>query len=240
MVYWVNRSDNKAVTKEKIEPVTNKMATNKPNGGLWCDRDGVYGWERYCRQTEYMNRQLGQTAKIVVSDSARVLKIDSKESFDEFATKYKRSPEELPNAIKHTNRINFEKAAKDYDIIEFRAAENKEVLDAYSYCVCDSAFIMNKNVIVGIDNDRYTPARVDDFLYDLDYLHIDRFSHDDSILNPQVEVVDNNYSQLIDNDEKVPNNETITDESVEELLSNLTFKGNYVDFSDEYYSEHDL
>lgn len=140
------RMTDPVISKDKIDDIKNQENGAKPLGGLWgCNSEApdYSTWKYWCMQNQpdwYSEKSFEVTLK----EDARVLVVESLEDIEDILIKSETG--NLRDA-----RIDWEKAAKKYDIIDFRWDDFFELSYIIPNLDCDSCILLNKDVIEQIE-----------------------------------------------------------------------------------------
>ena len=100
---------------DELKPIKNRRYCGKPDGGLWGSPvDSNWGWKDWCESEDfYKHSGLEKGFTWTLSDSARILVLDSIESYQSLKWNYKISYSDMVSM----ETLNFERISQDYDAI---------------------------------------------------------------------------------------------------------------------------
>ena len=127
--------------KDKFKGIENIQFFNKPNGGLWaCEVGTKFGWKEFCEleQLDWVN--LSDSFEFELTPEARVLRLHTLDDYIEFRSKYAVNDIGIKIALGY----DFEKIAKEYDVIDFKIGELYMAL--YGWDV-DSILVLNPDIV---------------------------------------------------------------------------------------------
>ena len=129
-----------------FQPIQNRLHTNKPYGGLWASAvDAKFGWKKWCKDAEF-DFCFTSSFRFHLHPNARVYVVDSSEKAKRMPQREK-SARELGIEITFPVLPDFERIAKDYDVIDFRISDDRSLYHTLYGWDCDSVLILNPNVI---------------------------------------------------------------------------------------------
>lgn len=127
--------------KSKFKSIENIQFFNKPSGGLWgCEVGTKFGWKEFCELENIDWVNLSDSFEFELTPEARVLRLHNLDDYVEFRSKYAIND----IGIKLTLGYDFERIAKEYDVIDFKVGELYMTL--YGWDV-DSIVVLNPDVI---------------------------------------------------------------------------------------------
>lgn len=130
--------------KSAFEPIKNIPMLTKPNGGFWaCKDDAEASWKEYCDEATTISIDENNFFCFVLSDDAKVLKIDSYEILEGLP--------QFKNSLRSVSQwvfLDFEKLSLEYDAIEVLISEDHAIYDALYGWDVDSILIMNPDIII--------------------------------------------------------------------------------------------
>lgn len=126
---------------------------NKPDGGLWASPvDAERGWHLWCKRESFLTNRLKKSFRFGLSPDARILEltpenvwelpVDSAllKRFGEFCRDR--------NGLGTVHGIDFEKLAKDYDVLVCSISKYPDLYMLLYGWDCDCILVLNKEVIV--------------------------------------------------------------------------------------------
>lgn len=127
--------------KSKFKSIENIQFFNKPNGGLWACAVGTkFGWKEFCELENIYWVNLSDSFEFELTPEARVLRLHNLDDYVEFRSKYAINDIGIKLALGY----DFERIAKEYDVIDFKVGELYMAL----YCWdVDSIVVLNPDVI---------------------------------------------------------------------------------------------
>lgn len=126
---------------KKFKPIENIRFFNKPRGGLWgCESTSKFSWKDFAKSE--MDTDISTYFKFRIKSNAKVLKLHTQDDFNKFHSIY-RSSGDTP--LKMLVAYDFERVAKDYDVIDFKVKELYYQLYGWDL---DSILVLNPNVII--------------------------------------------------------------------------------------------
>lgn len=142
--YICNEAKTGKIVKEKINPIKNSYLT-KPTGGLWCCRENTpegFSWEDWCESNcpEWIS---DERSIITLKENARILVINSDKVWESL-------PKRENQDYEIFQKVDFEKLAQDYDVLDFRLSEFWDLYDLMYGIDCDSCLIMHPECIENI------------------------------------------------------------------------------------------
>lgn len=127
--------------KSKFKVIENIQFFNKPNGGLWgCEVGTKFGWKEFCELENIDWVNLSDSFEFELTPEARVLRLHNLDDYVEFRSKYAINDIGIKLALGY----DFERIAKEYDVIDFKVGELYMTL--YGWDV-DSIVVLNPDVI---------------------------------------------------------------------------------------------
>lgn len=127
--------------KSKFKVIENIQFFNKPNGGLWgCEVGTKFGWKEFCELENIDWVNLSDSFEFELTPEARVLRLHNLDDYVEFRSKYAINDIGIKLALGY----DFERIAKEYDVIDFKVGELYMAL--YGWDV-DSIIVLNPDVI---------------------------------------------------------------------------------------------
>lgn len=127
--------------KSKFKVIENIQFFNKPNGGLWgCEVGTKFGWKEFCELENIDWVNLSDSFEFELTPEARVLRLHNLDDYVEFRSKYAINDIGIKLALGY----DFERIAKEYDVIDFKVGELYMAL--YGWDV-DSIVVLNPDVI---------------------------------------------------------------------------------------------
>ena len=127
--------------KSKFKSIENIQFFNKPNGGLWgCEVGTKFGWKEFCELENIDWVNLSDSFEFELTPEARVLRLHNLDDYVEFRSKYAINDIGIKLALGY----DFERIAKEYDVIDFKVGELYMAL--YGWDV-DSIVVLNPDVI---------------------------------------------------------------------------------------------
>lgn len=127
--------------KSKFKVIENIQFFNKPNGGLWgCEVGTKFGWKEFCELENIDWVNLSDSFEFELTPEARVLRLHNLDDYLEFRSKYAINDIGIKLALGY----DFERIAKEYDVIDFKVGELYMAL--YGWDV-DSIVVLNPDVI---------------------------------------------------------------------------------------------
>ena len=127
--------------KSKFKSIENIQFFNKPNGGLWgCEVGTKFGWKEFCELENIDWVNLSDSFEFELTTEARVLRLHNLDDYVEFRSKYAINDIGIKLALGY----DFERIAKEYDVIDFKVGELYMAL--YGWDV-DSILVLNPDVI---------------------------------------------------------------------------------------------
>lgn len=138
--------------KSIFEPIKNRPQGGwliKPYGGIWgCPIDSEYSWREWCLANDFNTNKLKQSFLFKLTDSARILFIDSIEVLDRLYSTGYRNKHSYSPFYREEYCLDFEKLSNDFDaIIVMMDADIYWAL--YGWDV-DSILILNPDCVVEI------------------------------------------------------------------------------------------
>lgn len=104
----------------KFEPIKNRWLFNKPKGGFWASaKDDEWGWAAFCVRENYRTISEDDVFRFTLKPDAKILLLDDPDLFFELPEKKTDKDEE---ECRRTFPFypDFEKLAKEYDVIDCR------------------------------------------------------------------------------------------------------------------------
>lgn len=135
--------------KKLFRPVKNSFLQTKPSGGFWGSPvDGKYTWELWNIDNHFADvSESAPKLYFTLKPSAKILKINNEESFQQFDSKYKLPKTDLQLFYPY----DWIRVAKDYDAMEVSISDyNALYMKLYTWD-CDSICVFNPNVVVQVD-----------------------------------------------------------------------------------------
>ena len=127
--------------KSKFKSIENIQFFNKPSGGLWgCEVGTKFGWKEFCELENIDWVNLSDSFEFELTTEARVLRLHNPDDYVEFRSKYAINDIGIKLALGY----DFERIAKEYDVIDFKVGELYMAL--YGWDV-DSIVVLNSDVI---------------------------------------------------------------------------------------------
>lgn len=127
--------------KSKFKGIENIQFFNKPSGGLWgCEVGTKFGWKEFCELENIDWVNLSDSFEFELTPEARVLRLHNLDDYLEFRSKYAINDIGIKLALGY----DFERIAKEYDVIDFKVGELYIAL--YGWDV-DSIVVLNPDVI---------------------------------------------------------------------------------------------
>ena len=127
--------------KSKFKVIENIQFFNKPNGGLWgCEVGTKFGWKEFCELENIDWVNLSDSFEFELTPETRVLRLHNLDDYVEFRSKYAINDIGIKLALGY----DFERIAKEYDVIDFKVGELYMAL--YGWDV-DSIVVLNPDVI---------------------------------------------------------------------------------------------
>lgn len=127
--------------KSKFKVIENIQFFNKPNGGLWgCEVGTKFGWKEFCELENIDWVDLSDSFEFELKPEAKVLRLHNLDDYVEFRSKYAINDIGIKLALGY----DFERIAKEYDVIDFKVGELYMAL--YGWDV-DSIVVLNPDVI---------------------------------------------------------------------------------------------
>lgn len=105
--------------KEKFTPISNRMMSNKPHGGLWScpTKDFDIDWKTWSEHNEFALGKLEEHFDFILKDNAKILEIKDIKDLEKLPKVYV-VDNELRSILDRDSMnmdIDFEALAKDYD-----------------------------------------------------------------------------------------------------------------------------
>ncbi len=136
----------------ELKPIRNRRFCGKPDGGLWGSPvDSNWGWKDWCESEDfYKHSGLEKGFTWTLSDSARILILDSMESYQNLQWNYKI----LYSDMVSIEVLNFERVSRDYDAILLTESGLDELrgdlhLGFFTWD-CESILVLNPECIENI------------------------------------------------------------------------------------------
>jgi hypothetical protein len=127
--------------KSKFKVIENIQFFNKPNGGLWgCEVGTKFGWKEFCELENIDWVNLSDSFEFELTPEARVLRLHNLDDYVEFRSKYAINDIGIKLALGY----DFERIAKEYDVIDFKVGELYMALHGWDV---DSIIVLNPDVI---------------------------------------------------------------------------------------------
>ena len=127
--------------KSKFKVIENIQFFNKPNGGLWgCEVGTKFGWKEFCELENIDWVNLSDSFEFELTPEARVLRLHNLDDYVEFRSKYAINDIGIKLALGY----DFERIAKEYDVIDFKVGELYMALHGWDV---DSIVVLNPDVI---------------------------------------------------------------------------------------------
>lgn len=143
---YIHYGSDKYDPKKFIEP-RNRNYWAKPFGGLWASNiNAEWGWIDWCMSEEFNLERLQTSFTFGLKDDAKILLIAKLED----AKKYI-----IDSEYRSISGIDFESIMNDgYDAVELIHGNNYRELhfSLFNTWDCDSIVILNKNVIIPIED----------------------------------------------------------------------------------------
>ena len=136
----------------KFVPIHNYAGWNKPIGGLWASRvDAPLGWKEWCERENFRVCDEINSFKFTLSPTANIITIDSMEALENLPSYYTLKTEKIGNNTSFY--LNFEIMVKDgVDAVELKLSQCYALYWAMYGWDCDSIIVMNKEIIIPIEN----------------------------------------------------------------------------------------
>ena len=136
---------SKEFLTSRFNPIKNRLNFAKPSGGLWASPiNSPFGWRDWCECESFREYEDDDCFVFSLKDSAKILKIKSKEDFQNL-------PSINPMLLEHGAigiPFNFEEISKEYDTIEIIFSENPSLHYYFYGWDCDTLLVMNPKIIV--------------------------------------------------------------------------------------------
>lgn len=127
--------------KSKFKSIENIQFFNKPSGGLWgCEVGTKFRWKEFCELENIDWVNLSDSFEFELTPEARMLRLHNLDDYVEFRSKYAINDIGIKLALGY----DFERIAKEYDVIDFKVGELYMAL--YGWDV-DSIVVLNPDVI---------------------------------------------------------------------------------------------
>lgn len=127
--------------KSKFKSIENIQFFNKPSGGLWaCEVGTKFGWKEFCELENIDWVDLSDSFEFELKPEARVLRLHNSDDYIEFRSKYAINDIGIKLALGY----DFERIAKEYDVIDFKVGELYMALCGWDV---DSIVVLNPDVI---------------------------------------------------------------------------------------------
>lgn len=127
--------------KSKFKGIENIQFFNKPSGGIWaCEVGTKFGWKEFCKREGIDWVDLSNSFEFELKLEARVLRLHASDDYIEFRSKYAINDIGIKLALGY----DFERIAKEYDVIDFKVGELYMAL--YGWDV-DSILVLNPDLI---------------------------------------------------------------------------------------------
>lgn len=127
--------------KSKFKSIENIQFFNKPSGGLWgCEVGTKFGWKEFCELENIDWVNLSDSFEFELTPEARVLRLHNLDDYVEFRSKYAINDIGIKLALGY----DFERIAKEYDVIDFKVGELYMALHSWDV---DSIVVLNPDVI---------------------------------------------------------------------------------------------
>lgn len=135
--------------KQLFCPTRNRAGFPKPEGGLWASNvNAEYGWKDWCRDENFRECNIENSFKFKLSDSARVLEINSVKDLEDLPLV---SGTKLEGNPYFCIPLDFEKICKNYDAIELTISNDWRLYYSLYGWDCDSILIMNPDIIIPLN-----------------------------------------------------------------------------------------
>ena len=140
---------------EVFAPIKNMSFFSKPYGGLWAsDINAKYGWINWMTENDYLGRKnyMENWFKFKLTDVANVLTITNVSQLNSLPHREDADILVGNKPFACWQLLDFEKIAEKYDAIEVIISSDWKLYQELYGWDCDSILILNKGVIVELQN----------------------------------------------------------------------------------------
>jgi hypothetical protein len=156
-IVYIHYGSNK-YDPQKFKTIKNNLLFVKPEGGIWCSPENArYGWKEWCEDQEFHTDKLESHFRFTLAPHANILQINNKEDLNVLpkAGSPVVNGKEFPKSAMPWVLLDFEKLLADgVDAIQVNMSNDtatrfgEGLYHALYGWDCDSALIMNKDVII--------------------------------------------------------------------------------------------